>query len=140
MWTFLDPGPDCGRRDLWNFFYAWSATTLRLRALPIRHVVNRLRDKEILERRQSAAFDIDKARLLTAIHFALHPAFYSAEDACLRNSLTMLEFLAKYGIYPTCVFGVKMEPFAAHAWLQHGPVVLTDPVEHIKTFTPIMLV
>lgn len=140
LWDFPRPWPNFSRRDLWNFFSAWAATTIRLRALPIRCVINRLRNSELHQRRQSASFDINKARLLTTIHFALQPAFYSAKDACLRNSLTLLEFLASYDVYPTCVFGVKMDPFAAHAWVQQGSVVLTDPVEHVKTFTPIMLV
>ena len=140
LWEFPRPWPQFGRRDLRNFFSAWAATTLRLRALPIRYVVNRLREGDLHQRRQSASFEINKARVLTTIHFALQPLFYSAKDACLRNSLTLVEFLAKYEIYPTCVFGVKMDPFAAHAWVQHGAVVLTDPIEHVKTFTPIMLV
>jgi transglutaminase superfamily protein len=140
LWEFPRPWPELDTHHLWNFFCAWAATTVRLRTLPIRFVVNRLREEEVLRRRQSAAFDIHKARLLTTIHFALQPAFYSAQDACLRNSLTLVEFLGKYEVYPTCVFGVKMDPFAAHAWVQQGAVVLTDPIEHVKTFTPIMLV
>ena len=140
LWEFPRPWPQLGRRELRNFVSAWLATTLRLRALPISHVINRWRNGEIYKRRQSAPFDINKARALTTIHFTLQPAFYSAADACLRNSLTLLEFLARYDVYPTCVFGVKMDPFAAHAWVQRGPVVLTDPISHVKTFTPIMLV
>jgi hypothetical protein len=103
-------------------------------------VVNRLRSGDRYRRRQGAAFDINKARLLTTIHFALQPAFYASKDTCLRNSLTLLEFLAKYDVYPKCIFGVKMKPFAAHAWVQQGAVVFTDPVEHVRTFTPIMAV
>jgi hypothetical protein len=140
LWEFPRPWPQLSSRDLRNFAAAWAATTLRLRALPISRVVNRLRSGELYRRRQRASFDINKARLLTTIHFALQPAFYSAKDKCLRNSLTLVEFLAKYDVYPKCIFGVKMEPFAAHAWVQHGAVVLTDPIEHIKTFTPIMSV
>jgi hypothetical protein len=140
LWEFPRPWPQLARRDLRNFVSAWAATTLRLRTLPISHVVNRLRKGGMLKRRQNAPFDINKARLLTTIHFALQPAFYSSKDACLRNSLTLVEFLAKYDVYPTCVFGVKMDPFAAHAWVQQGSVVLTDPIAHVKTFTPIMLI
>jgi len=140
LWDFPRPWPQFGRRELRNFFSAWAATTLRLRALPIRSVVNRLREGELMRRRQSGSFEINKARMLTTIFFALQPSFYSAKDACLRNSLTVLEFLGKYEVYPSCVFGVKMDPFAAHAWVQQGAVVLTDPIEHVQTFTPIMVV
>jgi len=139
-WEFPRPWPLITTRDLRNFIWSWATTTLRLRAIPIRYVINRLRKGEFYQRRRSASFDIENARRLTAIHFALQPAFYSAKDACLRNSLTLLEFLATYDVYPTCVFGVTIEPFAAHAWLQHGPVVLTDPVDDVNRFTPIMVV
>jgi hypothetical protein len=140
LWDFPRPWPQLTSRELRRFVTAWAETTLRLRVLPISHVVNRLRKGEIHRRRQNTAFDINKARLLTTIFCALQPAFYSAKDACLRNSLTLVEFLAKYDVYPTCVFGVKMDPFAAHAWVQHGTVVFADPVQHVRTFTPIMLV
>jgi len=140
LWEFPRPWPHFGRHDLQNFFWAWAATTLRLRTLPIRSVVNRLREGELMRRRQTGSFEINKARMLSTIFFALQPSFYSAKDACLRNSLTALEFLGKYEVYPRCVFGVKMEPFAAHAWVQEGAVVLTDPIEHVRTFTPIMVV
>jgi hypothetical protein len=81
--------------------------------LPVGHVVNRLRKGDFYQRRRNAPIDVNEARLLTTVHFTLQPA-------CLRNSLTLLEFLAKYDVYPRCVFGVKRDPFAAHAWVQQG--------------------
>lgn len=140
LWEFPRPWPHIGPSHLRQFLAAWVLTTLRLRTMPIGQVVNRLRRIGLQDRRNNAPFDIGRVRHLVSVHLALQPAFYSAEGACLRNSLTMLAFLAKHDVHPTCVFGVRMEPFSAHAWLQHGRIVLTDPVEHVRRFVPIMLV
>jgi hypothetical protein len=70
----------------------------------------------------------------------LRPNFFSEKDACLRDSLTFIEFLALYGMYPTWVFGVTMEPFAAHSWVQQGPMVLNDYIPRVTPFTPIMAI
>lgn len=43
------------------------------------------------------------AWVFTAIYFALQPAFYTSKDTCLRTSLTLLEFLAHYDVYPSCI-------------------------------------
>ncbi|MEJ1961554.1 MAG: lasso peptide biosynthesis B2 protein [Gammaproteobacteria bacterium] len=132
--------PQLTTRDLRNFISVWAATTLMLRTLPISWIANRARRRKERLAASAPPFDPRKAQLLTTIHFVLQPAFYSAKDACLRNSLTLVEFLARYQIYPTWAFGVRMEPFAAHSWVQQGPVLFTDPIDHVKTFTPIMLI
>jgi hypothetical protein len=43
-------------------------------------------------------------------------------------------------VFPRWVFGVQSRPFAAHCWLQLGGVVLNDTVDHVKRYTPIMVV
>jgi hypothetical protein len=132
--------PQLTARHLRNFVSAWITTTAMLRTLPISWIVNRARHRKERHAPGAPEIDIHMARMLCTIHFVLQPAFYSAKDACLRNSLTLIEFLAKYRIYPTWAFGVRMEPFAAHSWVQHGPVLYTDPIEHVKSFTPIMVI
>jgi hypothetical protein len=59
-------------------------------------------------------------------------------DACLFNSVALLDFLALHGQYPKLVFGVRMRPFQAHCWVQHEDTVLGDTVERVSQFTPIM--
>ena len=58
----------------------------------------------------------------------------------LYDSLALLEYLARYGIYADWVFGVQTRPFAAHCWVQHGDIVFNDTVEHVSGYTPIMVV
>ena len=140
FWTPQRPWPQLTSQHLRNFVSVWALTTLMLRTLPISYIVNRARRRKEREAHRASPLDMRKAHQLAMIHFVLQPAFYSAKDACLRNSLTLVEFLARYEIYPTWAFGVHMEPFAAHSWVQHGPVLFTDPVDHVKTFTPIMVI
>lgn len=134
------PWPKIDRQHFRSFVSAWATTSLMLRVMPIRRIVHRVWMRKERGKSLGMPLDIARARQLTAIHFALQPIFYSADGACLRNSLTLIEFLAHYQIYPTWVFGVKMSPFAAHSWVQHEDIVFNDPIEHVRAFTPIMLV
>jgi hypothetical protein len=65
---------------------------------------------------------------------------FSSKDECLYDSLALLEFLARYRIYPDWVFGVQTRPFAAHCWVQQGDIVFNDTVEHVTGYSPIMIV
>jgi hypothetical protein len=77
---------------------------------------------------------------LVATFAKLRPFFFAAKDACLFDAFCLSEFLAAYGVFPHWVFGVQARPFAAHCWLQLGDVVLNDTVDHVKRYTPIMVV
>lgn len=70
--------------------------------------------------------------------FASYRSRFAKTDACLFNSLALLDFLALHGQYPKLVFGVSMRPFQAHCWVQHEDTVLGDTVERVSQFTPIM--
>lgn len=70
----------------------------------------------------------------------LQPFFFAAKDACLLDALALSEFLFGYGVFPSWVFGVQARPFAAHCWLQLDGIVLNDTVDHVKRYTPIMVV
>jgi hypothetical protein len=66
--------------------------------------------------------------------------FYPRPYLCLFDSLALIHFLARFGLYPDWVFGVQADPFEAHCWVQAGSVVLNDTVERVSAFTPIMYV
>jgi len=38
------------------------------------------------------------------------------------------------------VFGVKLNPFSAHCWVQAGDIVLNDAIDHVTIHTPILVV
>jgi hypothetical protein len=58
--------------------------------------------------------------------------------SCLSDSLALLMFLSQYGLLPYWVFGVRMNPFGAHCWLQEGQTVVNDKLDAVLNYTPIM--
>jgi Transglutaminase-like superfamily len=115
------------------FAVARSAVMLRWRTLAktIAHVT---------ERRNSAVVPSVAVGLETLEQrFASCRSRFWRPDACLFNSLALLDFLALHGLYPRLVFGVSMRPFHAHCWVQHEDTVIGDTLERVSQFTPIMV-
>lgn len=75
--------------------------------------------------------------LAVAAAFARAPRYRNATDQCLLRSLAMRAMLARRGVGVDLVIGVTL-PFAAHCWIQAGPVVLSDPLDHVRNFTPLL--
>jgi hypothetical protein len=63
----------------------------------------------------------------------------STQDQCVRSSIALIRFLNRFGYRPHLVIGVRMHPFRAHAWVQHGAVVLTGGLDDVLAFTPILV-
>jgi hypothetical protein len=123
-----------------KFFTASALAKLALRTWPFERVIRRVKRRKQLKGPNAAPFDAERAREL-AEAFARYRVFlFSSKDECLYDSLALLEFMSRYGIYPDWVFGVQTRPFAAHCWVQHGDIVFNDTVEHVSGFTPIMVV
>ena len=68
----------------------------------------------------------------------LRPLVATIRDQCLFNSLFLIEFLSCYRIYPTWFFGVKLNDFTAHCWVQGGDTIYDDFIAHTFTHKPIM--
>jgi hypothetical protein len=62
------------------------------------------------------------------------------ETRCLIDSLSMIRFLAKRGMHAHLVMGVACDPFSAHAWVQHGPLVLNETVGAAQAYVPIRVI
>lgn len=82
--------------------------------------------------------DIDAMCALSASFNRLRPV-YPRKPVCLHDSLALLEYLAGYGFFPNCVFGVTAEPFRAHCWVQYEDIVLNDYIDRVAPYTPIMV-
>lgn len=64
--------------------------------------------------------------------------FVQRADDCLAVGIAMSRMLARRNLTHCFVIGVTL-PFAAHCWVQAGSVVLTDNVERVARFTPILV-
>lgn len=76
-------------------------------------------------------------RLIVA--FRVVRPWYPRDALCLFDSLALLLFLRHCGHNCQWVFGVREDPFAAHCWIQYGPFVLSDKLERVRLYTPIMV-
>lgn len=121
-----------------RFISACITAAIRLRCSHIQQIVSAVANRK---RRHTSgmSFDINKARELTAAFQALRSAF-PRNYLCLFDCLALLEFLAGYDLYPTWVFGVRLEPWVAHCWVQEGQFIFNEGVEEAASHTPIMTV
>lgn len=66
--------------------------------------------------------------------------FVPITSRCLIDSLSLVAFLAKRGLPASLVIAVACDPFSAHAWAQHGNIVLNDTVGNTWAYMPIRVI
>jgi hypothetical protein len=121
------------------FLRASIAARMALRWRPIASVVAKVKSRKV-RRGTAKKLDFGVARMLVAAFVHLRPLLFTTRDACLADSLALLNFLAYYEIFPTWVFAVQTGPFAAHCWVQEGDLVFNDTPDHVRRFTPILAI
>ena len=62
------------------------------------------------------------------------------KPVCLQDSLALHHWLAVYGARASLVLGVRLDPFAAHCWVQLGETVLNDACDRVSAYTPALVV
>ena len=136
---FFDSRPSITAGQLANFIRASLRARAALRWRPIGTVVARVNSRKA---RSLAAgrVDLEAARKHVAAFMHLRPWLFASRDACLADSLALVNFLARYRHFPTWVFGVQTRPFAAHCWVQDGDVVFNDTPDHVRRYTPILAI
>jgi len=134
-----DDVPSRSLRGIISFVAATTIATVMLRFGSLERAVRRVKERRA-RRPHSASFDVERTRDLLAIFTHLRPFLFTSRDQCLFESLVLIEFLARYGIFPSWVFGVQSRPFAAHCWVQEGDRVLNDTLDHLGRYTRIMAV
>jgi hypothetical protein len=131
------PRPSARLLDYFNFFAACTTAAARLRWGALANTVEAVARRKV--RHGNHPIDIEHARHLTAVFHKLRKIF-PANYLCLFDSLALIEFLARYDIYPTWVFGIKLDPWAAHCWIQQGQLTFNEGVEEAASYTPIMAI
>ncbi|MCG8506632.1 MAG: lasso peptide biosynthesis B2 protein [Sphingomonadales bacterium] len=123
------------------FFKALIVTKSMLRFASIERIVTRVkRRKERHLARGGSEPDAERINELVEIYKILKPLFVTVKDNCLFNSLFLIEFLAQYGVCPTWYFGVRLNEFYAHCWVQGGNVIYDDFIQTTCQNQPIMAV
>ena len=124
-----------GWRFVRSFFWACSVTSYELRKTRIERTVRTVGDRRSHRMDTNAVLPLVD---LVQIFLFLRP-LYPREYLCLFDSLCLVHFLAQFRHFPLWVFGVKLEPFGAHCWVQNEDTVLNDTVEVVRQYTPILV-
>lgn len=153
--TDFDRRPRLHLNHVLNFACALMGAAVSLKCRPIHRIVERVRARKEVGLATGAApgdanpcarvpcgegSALEPVRSLTIIYKLLRIFSFTAKDACLLDSLALIEFLARYEVFPDWVFGVQTGPFAAHSWVQQGRYVLNSSVECVRAYTPILAV
>jgi transglutaminase superfamily protein len=134
-------GPKIRAGELINFFNALITTKSLLRFASMERVVSRVRRrKDRYYARGGAQPNAERINELVEIYKILKPLFVTVKDECLFNSLFLIEFLACYRVYPNWYFGVRLNEFYAHCWVQGGNVIYDDFIQSTCQNQPIMSV
>lgn len=115
---------------------AYTMAKARLKRRGLAHVLQLSANRGPSRRQTSPDQTYDS---LVAAFNALEPVFGKAEN-CLPRSIAFHALALAGGHAPSLVIGVKRDPFAAHCWVQDGTRVLNDSAEHVRIFTPILVI
>lgn len=80
----------------------------------------------------------DTAGLASRFHKAR--ALVPIRPSCLQDSIALGIWLARRSACPTIVFGVKLDPFAAHCWVQTEAAILNDAPDTVAQFAPVLVI
>ena len=137
----FDGNPKIRTSHVINCFRAFLKAKFMRRFYSMERIVNRVstrREKHLATAWKKPDISLRRVRKLVEIFRILKVLFYTSNDQCLFDSLTLVEFLSFYGVYPLWVFGVQMGPFQAHCWVQDSGYIYNDSVTHTDFFKPIM--
>jgi len=113
--------------------FAQIAASRAIRRLPIARILG-----EIQPVSQRRIPDEHQHALHVASAFRQARYFISGIDQCLPRGIAMKRMLARQGCHADLVIGVAL-PFSAHCWVQLGSMVLTDPLDLVATYKPILV-
>ena len=124
--------------DVWRFVSSCRTAMWRLKFKSIEDTVRAVQ-KRGHARKTAGPIDLCEARRLVSIYSRLR-RLVPKRPLCLYDSLSLVEFLAKYNCFPCWVFGVKVDPWTAHCWVQQGPIVFNQDAGSTRTFLTLLAV
>jgi hypothetical protein len=90
-------------------------------------------------RKSARPFDLAEPSALAEIvqGFQRGMRYYPAKRRCVQDSLALMTCLWRRHLDAELYFGVRLDPFAAHCWVQSGDLLLTDPAASVAEFSPV---
>lgn len=119
---------------------AWhmAASAIAFRCLPFRWNLESLarRKRMVVDERP----DPEEAATSVAGAFRRLALYAAPRDRCLSRSLALAHALIDRQVRPELVIGVRLNPFGAHCWVQHGQRLLNESPDQARLFTPILAI
>jgi hypothetical protein len=114
----------------------------RLRACGLAATIQHLAHRKASMKIAGPASPNDQERVLSRVAGSFHMAArtINTHGQCLPWSLAIAHRLISLEISPLLVLGVRLTPFAAHAWVQVGQTLISEHRERTDVFTPILVV
>jgi hypothetical protein len=136
---YEEPTANPGLMDVVRFIFAAITVRISLKLHPLHRTIEAARI-HLEGPGENSSSDLDAMRMRVAVYRRLRLFLFTAENACLFDSLVLARFLRLHGFFPRLVLGVKASPFAAHCWLQQKDTVINDTPEIVRNYTPIMAI
>ena len=130
--------PKITANDFYRFSISAANALCSKKFLPFRHIISTVQKRK--RSSQQRQVETETLALLVRVFDWLRPLAFKRTDGCFLYCLALNKFLSKYGIYPTWIFAVQAQPFAAHCWLQYGNQALTDIPFNLRRMVPILVV
>lgn len=115
---------------------ALSETGIALRTIPIRRIVERLRRTKL--RCLEEATPVEPTLVVDSF-FSARP-WFPILPICRLDAIALALVLWRSRQNALLIFGVKLDPFAAHCWVQLGDVVVNEAEDSVRRYTPIMTI
>jgi hypothetical protein len=109
-------------------------TALSLRFRPLLSTISWLRRQKHLSTTSANGHPLQS--LIDAFNVAR--PWFPVKPICRLDAVAMSLFLWRNGIGADLVFGARLEPFAAHCWVQYKDVVLNESSDFVTRYTPLM--
>ena len=119
-------------RDFGRITILLHRTRIHLARRPIAEILNKVASDLQGPSRASSRGDV----LALAVRFSAVRRLIPIRRNCLLDSLAMIRWLGP-SEQLALVFGVKLDPFAAHCWVQLEDCAINDRLDHIAPFSPV---
>lgn len=114
---------------------ARAAAALLLVAVAVRAGgVRRVAPRQLTSRGTLRRDDARAAEIARAVHRASR--MWRPSPSCLTRALAIGRLLSREGLEARMTIGVATDPFGAHAWLSHGPIVLAGEAA-LREYVPL---
>jgi len=128
--------------ELMEIFAIVLMTRIKLKISTLKNILDRLAaDRYIQLAGTKPLAELPEQRLSDAVAVFRRARLYvPIEMRCLLDSIAMARFLLRRRIHSHIVFGIALDPFSAHCWVQVDDLVLNDTVGNVTSHTPIRVV